>query len=272
MPTKRVNDHLNQLFSLENKIILLTGAAGGIGSELAKGLAAVGGTLCLCDYNMDGLHVVKKEICEAGDSADVFEINMTDINSIKKCVSDIIAKHHKIDVLINCAGVNKRVGQLDADEETFDKIVNVNLKGVFFLSQEVGRHMVEQKNGSVINIGSYNAFMMLGGNGIYGATKSGVLALTRSQAIEWAKHGIRSNAICPGHISTPLTAPLWTDPERSKFMLDRIAMNRPGVPQDLLGITILLASDASNYMSGMYYHVDGGCLAGGQPWKYDTNY
>ena len=272
MSKQTVNENLNKLFSLEGKIILLTGAAGGIGSELAKALAGVGGTVCLCDYNLEGLKKVEQEIHDAGDLAESFEVDVLKLDSIKKCVADIIEKYKRIDVLINCAGVNRRIGCLDATEEIFDRIVDINLKGVFFMSQEVGKHMVEQKSGSVINIGSYNCFSMLGGCGIYGATKSGVLALTRAQAIEWAKHGIRSNALCPGHISTPLTVPTWTNPERVNYLLQRIAMNRPGYPSDLVGMTILLASDASAYMSGQAYHVDGGSLAGGQPWSYETNY
>ena len=216
MQIETMNKTLRELFSLEKKVILLTGAAGGIGSELAKGLADAGGTMCLCDSNLEGVQEVATGIQTNGGDAAGFLIDMQDLSSIKSCVDEVISKYGRIDVLVNCAGVNKRVGQLDADEETFDRIVNVNLKGVFFLSQEVGKHMVHQKSGSIINIGSYNAFMMLGGNGIYGATKSGVLALTRSQAIEWAKHGIRSNAVCPGHISTPLTAPLRVYPTRSQ--------------------------------------------------------
>jgi NAD(P)-dependent dehydrogenase (short-subunit alcohol dehydrogenase family) len=267
-----VKEKLSELFSLEDKVILLTGAAGGIGSELAKGLAEVGANMALCDLNMDGLKEVEDSIKAEGNLATSFQINMLDLNSIRSCVDAIIEKFGKIDVLINCAGINKRDGCLDMDEETYDRIMGVNLKGVFFLSQEVAKHMVVEKKGSIINIASHNSVMMLGGCGAYGASKSGVAALTRAQAIEWAKHGIRSNALAPGHISTPLTAPLWTDPERSKYLLDRIAMARAGTPRDLLGMVILLASDASSYMTGMMYHVDGGCLAGGQPWHYNTKY
>lgn len=257
---------LKELFSLEGKVIAVTGAAGGIFSEVSKGMAKVGGSMALCDFNMDGLKSVEKEIEEFGGTAKSFAIDMTSLDSIHTCVEQIVQKYGRIDVLVNGAGINKRVKLLYGDEETFDRIVAVNLKGVHFLSQEVAKHMKETGGGSVINVTSYNSVMMLGGCGVYGATKSGVAALTRAQAIEWAEFGIRSNAICPGHISTPLTEPLWTDPVRSKFLLERIAMNRPGKPADLLGIAILLASDASGYMSGMMYHVDGGCLAGGQPW------
>ncbi len=261
-----VNVKLKELFSLEGKVILITGAAGGIFSEVSRGMAQVGGRMALCDFNMEGLKAVEDEIQGFGGEAKSFAVDMTSLESIHACVDQVVEAYGRIDVLVNGAGINKRVKLLNGDEETFDRIVAVNLKGVHFLSQEVAKHMKETGGGSVINVTSYNSVMMLGGCGVYGATKSGVAALTRAQAIEWAEFGIRSNAICPGHISTPLTAPLWTDPVRSKFLLDRIAMNRPGEPKDLLGIAILLASDASGYMSGMMYHVDGGCLAGGQPW------
>lgn len=264
--SKDVRQKLYDLFSLEGKTVIMTGAAGAIGGELSKGLAEVGANMILADYNMEGLKKVEAEIKETGNLADSYEINMLDLDSLRSFADKVIEKHKKIDVLINCAGINKRMGCLDGDEETFDRIIGVNLKGAYFLSQAVAKHMVNERTGSIINVASYNAVMMLGGNGIYGASKSGIAALTRAQAIEWAKYGIRSNAISPGHISTPLTAPLWNDPVRSKYMLDRIAMARPGTPKDLLGMTVLLASDASSYMSGMLYHVDGGCLAGGQPW------
>lgn len=264
-----VNNKLNELFSLEGKVALVTGAAGAIGGELARGLAAVGAAVGLCDYNIAGLKEVAEKIREDGGRAIEVEVNLLELDSISSCVQTVYNEFGRVDILLNCAGVNKRVGCLHGDEATFDKIIDVNLKAVYFMSQEVAKHMIEQGGGSIINVTSYNAVMMLGGNGIYGASKSGVAALTRAQAIEWAKYGIRSNALSPGHISTPLTAPLWDDPVRSKYMLDRIAMGRPGKPEDLLGMTILLASDASSYMSGMLYHVDGGCLAGGQPWDID---
>lgn len=267
-----VEKNLAKLFSLEGKVVVLTGAAGGIGSEIAKSMASVGAHMVLCDLNLADLEKVRDDIVADDGKADIVELNLIKRSSIDNCVNTVIDRLGRVDVLINCAGINKREGCLDVDEETYDRIMDVNLKGAYFLTQGFGRHMVKQKSGSVIHISSHNAVSMLGGCGVYGASKSGLTALTRAQAIEWAKHGIRVNAVAPGHISTPLTVPLWTDPERSKYLLDRIAMNRAGTPQDLVGIMILLASDASAYMTGLMYHVDGGCLAGGQPWKYDTEY
>ncbi|MDO4260735.1 MAG: SDR family oxidoreductase [Eubacteriales bacterium] len=264
---KNVNRNLNKLFSLEGKTIVMTGAAGAIGSVLSKGMASVGGKMVLCDVNRSGLDPLAEEIRQEGGEAIVFPLNLLHTEEIQPCVDSIVQECGKIDVLVNMAGINKRHPILDNDPELFDQIMGVNLKGAYFLSQAVAKNMKENHNGSIINVASYNSVMMLGGNSIYGASKSGVAAMTRSQAIEWAQYGIRSNALSPGHISTQLTAPLWDNPVLAKYLLDRIAMARPGKPEDLLGMAILLASDASAYMSGMLYHVDGGCLAGGQPWE-----
>ncbi|MDF2841488.1 MAG: short-chain dehydrogenase/reductase [Clostridia bacterium] len=229
-----VGENLEKIFSLENKVILLTGATGGIGSVLAKGLADAGAEMALCDIGNDKLEALGTEINENG-SAKAFDLNILQMDSIQLCVEKVMKEFGRIDVLINCAGINKR-------------------------------------EGNIINMASHNSVGMLGGCSVYGATKSAVTALTRSMAIEWAKYNIRANAIAPGHILTPLTTVTWEHPERSKYLSDRIAMGRPGTPEEILGLTILLASDSSSYMSGMMYHIDGGCLAGGQPWPYDTKY
>ncbi|MDR2931930.1 MAG: glucose 1-dehydrogenase [Oscillospiraceae bacterium] len=267
-----IGKNLEKMFSLENKVILLTGAAGGIGEVLAKGLAGAGGEMALCDIALDRLAVVEKAIKDAGDSAKSYEMNVMKLDSIHSCVEKIIADFGRIDVLINCAGINKREGFLDVEEETYDRIMDINLKGLYFLSQDVAKHMMKAGKGNIINMASHNSVAMLGGCSVYGASKSGVSALTRSMAVEWAQYGIRANALAPGHILTPLTTVTWDHPERSKYLKERIAMQRPGTPEELVGVTVMLASDASSYMSGMMVHIDGGCLAGGTPWDYDTKY
>lgn len=267
-----VEKTLKDLFSLEGKVVLLTGAAGGIGEALAKGMAGAGATLCNCDLNKERLQQLDEEIIQEGGKSSSYVLNVADKESIQSCVDAIIADYGKIDVLINCAGINKREGFLDVTEETYDRIMDVNLKGVFLLTQAVVPHMIEKKYGSIINMGSHNVVGMLGGVSIYGATKSGIAAFTRAMAIEWAKYNIRANCICPGHIITPLTTVTWEHPTRGDYLRDRIAMRRPGNPEELVGLTILLASDASSYITGVNHHVDGGCLAGGTPWEYDTKW
>ena len=267
-----ISENLEKLFGLSGKKILLTGAAGGIGQKLAEGLAGAGGDMLLCDIEEDGLAALARRINGGGGNAECFFMDVSSLDSIRGAVAAIIDSAGRIDVLINCAGINKREGFLDVTEETYDKIMNINLKGIFFLSQEVAKHMMRQKSGNIINVASHNSVGMLGGCSVYGASKSAVTALTRSMAVEWAQYGIRANAIAPGHILTPLTQVTWDHPERSAYLRDRIAMRRPGTPEELVGAVVMLASDASSYMSGMMLHADGGCLAGGSPWPYDTNY
>ncbi|WFR57596.1 glucose 1-dehydrogenase [Anaerocolumna sp. AGMB13025] len=264
--------YLEKLFSLEGKVVIFTGAAGGIGSELCEGLAKAGAAIALCDINKERLEELKAKIVEAGGNASTHLLNVMDKNNIKTCVDEVVGQYGHIDVLVNCAGINKREGILDVEEETYDRIMDINLKGVFLVSQAVGHYMRTQNYGSIINIGSHNTGWVLGGCSVYAATKSGIVALTKAQAVEWAKFNIRANAISPGHIQTPLTTVTWQHPQRSKYLLDRIAMNRPGYPEDIVGTCILLASDASAYITGCEYRVDGGCIAGGQPWPYDTKY
>jgi gluconate 5-dehydrogenase len=261
--------NLERIFSLEGKVVLLTGALGGIGSVLAREMAGAGATMALSDLDAGKLAALADEI---GGGARAFPLDLLDVKSIQCCVAGVIGTHGRVDVLVNCAGINKREGLLDVEEQTYDRIMGVNLKGLYFLTQEVGKHMIRARKGSIINFASHNAVAMLGGVSVYGATKSAIAALTRSMAVEWAKYGVRANAIAPGHILTPLTAVTWEHPERARYLRERIAMGRPGKPEEIVGLAILLASDASSYMSGTMIHVDGGCLAGGQPWSFDTKY
>ena len=265
-------EYLEGLFSLEGKHIAFTGAAGGIGRELALGLARAGAFMALCDTNAEGLKELQAQIEEEGGNASCHCLNVTEPEQVQKCTKEIAGIHGRIDVLVNCAGINKREGFLDVEESTYDKIMAVNLKGTFLMSQAVAHIMRKQDSGSIINIGSHNTGWVLGGCSVYAATKAGVMSLTKSQAVEWAKYHIRANCISPGHIKTPLTTSTWENPRKSGYLLERNAMGRPGYPEDILGVCILLASDASAYITGCEYRVDGGCIAGGQPWEYDTKY
>ena len=264
------NSYLEKLFSLQGKTVLFTGAGGGIGSTVATGMALAGAHVALCDINMDSLLQVKKEIEINGGKASSFQLNISDLDSITHCVEAVAEINGHIDILVNCAGINRREGLADVAEETYDRIMDINLKGVFFMSQAVAPYMKEQNGGSIINIGSHNTGWLLGGCSVYGATKSAVWSLTKSMSVEWAKYNIRANCVSPGHIKTALTTVTWEHPERSKYLLERIALNRPGNPDDIVGVCLLLASDAATYITGCEYRVDGGCMSGGQPWPYDT--
>lgn len=267
-----IDANLRRLFSLEGKIIMMTGAAGGIGGSLSKGMAGIGAIMCNCDISEKGLKTLEDEIAAEGGKSKSFVMDVTNMDSIKSVVESIVKEYGTIDVLINVAGINKREGFMDVKEDTYDRIMDINLKSVFFITQTVVPHMMKKKNGSIINIGSHNATAMLGGCSVYGASKSGVLGLTRAMAVEWAEWGIRANAVSPGHVLTPLTQVTWDHPTRGDYLRDRIAMRRPGYPDEMVGIVALLASDSSSYISGANFVVDGGCLCGGAPWEFDSKY
>jgi gluconate 5-dehydrogenase len=267
-----IGNYLETQFSLAGKTALLTGGAGGIGQALAVGLCSSGAQTAVCDVNVERAREIAAELTAKGRQAKAFKVDLTDVASIRACVESVASEFGKIDILINCAGVNKREGFLDVEEKTYDFVMNVNLKGTFFITQAVVPHMIKQGGGKIINFSSHNVQGMLGGVSVYGATKSAVSALTRSMAIEWAKYNIQANAVAPGHILTELTQVTWKHPTRAPYLRERIAMRRPGLPEEIVGMVLMLCSDASSYMTGQTYHVDGGCLAGGTPWEYDTKF
>lgn len=267
-----IGDYLEKQFSLAGKRALLTGGAGGIGKAIAIGLCSAGAQVALCDVAVDRAGQIAKELGDKGQKAKAFKLDLTNMASIKECVAEVAKDFGGIDILINCAGVNKREGYLDVLEKTYDFIMNVNLKGTYFITQEVVHHMIKAGGGKIVNFSSHNAQGMLGGVSVYGATKAAVSALTRSMAIEWAKFNIQANAVAPGHILTELTQVTWDHPERSVYLRERIAQRRPGTPEEIVGMVLMLCSQASSYMTGQTYHLDGGCLAGGTPWPYDTKF
>ncbi len=267
-----IGNYLETQFSLAGKTALLTGGAGGIGRALAAGLCGAGAQTAVCDVNIEQANKVAADLAAKGHKAKAFKLDLTNMASIRQCADAVAADFGGIDILINCAGVNKREGFLDVLEKTYDFIMNVNLKGTYFMTQVVVPYMIKQGGGKIVNFSSHNAQGMLGGVSVYGATKSAVSALTRSMAIEWAKFNIQANAVAPGHILTELTQVTWDHPERSKYLRERIAMRRPGTPEEIVGMVLMLCSPASSYMTGQTYHLDGGCLAGGTPWPYDTKF
>jgi 2-deoxy-D-gluconate 3-dehydrogenase len=179
---------------------------------------------------------------------------------LKKVVAEIVTGMQHLDILVNNAGIIRRAPALDFSETDWDDVLQINLRAVFFLSQAAGRIMAQQGGGKIINVASMLSFQ--GGILVpsYTAAKSAVAGLTRALANEWAKHGIQVNAIAPGYMATDNTAPIRSDPERSRTILERIPAGRWGTPDDLKGAVVFLASTASAYMSGAIIPVDGGWL------------
>ena len=253
-----------QLFDLTGQVALVTGGGRGIGQTLSLALARFGCNLVIFDINLQNSEKISDQIERLGRKCLFFQVDVTNRSNIEEAVSESVSKFRKIDLLINNAGLNVRRPALEYKEEEWDLIIDTNLKGAFLTTQSVGKIMVRRKRGKIINIASV---MGLVGSPSYQtivpycASKGGVVQLTRAFALEWAKYGINVNAIAPSHIKTPIIRSLLKDKKRSNAMVKMIPMGRLGTPEDLIGPTIFLASEASNYITGHILLVDGGWLA-----------
>jgi 2-deoxy-D-gluconate 3-dehydrogenase len=260
---ERIQMGPSELFSLKEKAVLLTGASGGIGQSLACGLARAGAVIGAHGRDRKRLGEACREIEKTGGKAVPLIAELSDVESCKKLVADAITTLGGLDILINCAATNRRKPIAGVTPEDFDTVVAVNLRSIYFLSQAVYPIMRDQGGGKIIHIGSINIFYGLDTVSLYGLTKGGLAQLTRVMAVEWAEDNIQVNCVTPGIFYTPLSKPLWDDKEKAKWFLNRIPARRPGDPDELIGITILLASRGSSYITGQNVVVDGGFLAGG---------
>ena len=248
-------------FRLDGRVALVTGASQGLGQAMAIGLAEAGADIVALDRKdseqtgqiVGGLGRRFKEV-----RCDLRQASVTDLQQI---VAQVVADLGHLDVLVNNAGIIRRAPALDFSEADWDDVLHINLKAAFFLAQAAARVMIGQERGKIINVASMLSFQ--GGIIVpsYTAAKSGIAGVTRALANEWAKHHINVNAIAPGYMATDNTAPLRADPDRSATILDRIPAGRWGVPDDLKGVVVFLASAASDYLHGAIVPVDGGWLA-----------
>ncbi len=255
---------LLELFSLRDRVALVTGASGDIGREIATGLAMAGATVALSGRSLPKLEAVQREIEEHGGNAAVFPADLADLAAIPALVEAVVARFGVVDILVNNAGTNRRMPIGEMTPAVYEEIMATNLRAIYFLSQAVRPHMAARQRGKIINIGSLTSTIGLADVSVYGMTKSALVQLTKTMAIEWAPHNIQVNCLCPGFIATELTVPLWEDPQRREWIFDRLPIKRPGRPEDLVGMAIYLASAASDYMTGQSVYIDGGFLAGSQ--------
>jgi 2-deoxy-D-gluconate 3-dehydrogenase len=247
-------------FKLDGKIAIVTGAARGLGQAMALGLAEAGADIAAVDVLDTG--DTKVQVEKLGRRC----VSIT-VDLMKKESADVIAqttveKLGGIDILFNNAGIIRRAPFTDFTEKDWDDVMNLNIRGVFFLSQAVVKVMIGQgRGGKIINTASMLSFQ--GGVLVpsYTSSKSAVMGLTRLMACELAKHNINTNAIAPGYMATDNTKALREDPARNKAILDRVPAGRWGTPDDLKGIAVFLASSASDYMNGYTVAIDGGWLA-----------
>jgi len=249
------------LFGLTGRVAIVTGASRGIGRAIAVGLAREGASVVV-NYvaNAAAAGEVVAEIRAGGGEAVAVQADVQDLAQHERLVAAARDHFGRLDVLVNNAGMSHRQPFLDATAAAWDEIVGVNLKGVFFLSQAVARLMTAQGAGKIINISSVHDARPMAGNSVYNIAKAGLVMLTKSLALELAEHGVQVNCISPGAIHTDENHERLADPAYRARVLTRIPSRRIGEPRDVVGAVLLLASSASDYITGATLYVDGGML------------
>ena len=249
-------------FDLTDRVAIVTGGGKGIGAQVARVLAAAGADVVVGGRHSDTLEAVAANIQKLGRRGLAIPADMRRVTDVRALVSRTLDTFGRIDVLVNNAGVNRTGPTLEVTEETWDSILDTNVKGMFFACQAVGPNMIGARRGKIINIGSIISAIGLGYNVPYAASKGAVLQLTRSLALEWAPHNVQVNAIGPGYVMTDQVRWLFEDPEFARKILAKQPSGRVGEVQDLDGAILFLASAASDYVTGQMIFVDGASAAG----------
>lgn len=261
-----MTNFLDSLFSLENRVAIVTGAAAGMGAAIAKGLASAGAKIAVVDLNEEGANTIAAQINDAGGTAVSYPVDLSktdDIVSLCKSVNEVFGR---LDILVNAAGITLPLKDTDTLEQrlaNYDLTMSIDLRAAYAASMAVAPYMATNGVGSIINITSINSIVGFPGNPGYVAAKGGMRMLTKGLAIDLIKDGIRVNNIAPGYIKTAMTAGSQADPELSKKRLSHMIVPRWGEPEDMVGAAIFLSSGASSYVTGQDVFVDGGWTAKG---------
>ena len=249
--------------SLAGEVAIVTGSRRGIGKTIALAFAQAGADVAVCDIVIDDgqLVSVAEEIQRLGRRSLAIQVNTSKKKDVDNLVQKIVDQFGVIDILVNNAGIIIKSPLLDMPENDWDKLMSVDLKGYFLCSQAVGKRMIKQKKGKMINIASQYAFKVTPGMGVYSIAKAGVVMLTRVLAQELGSYGIRANTIAPCLVRTEFSRPNWSDPEFLKQVEASIPLGRVAETDDLVGAALFLASEASSFITGHTILVDGGTLA-----------
>ncbi len=240
-----------KLFDLSGRQALVIGAGSGIGEAVAQGLAAFGARVTCADVNLEAAERVAEGVGEAA------QLDITDAEQVERVVGGMTG----LEILVSTPSINVRKPLLDYTEAEFERVVSLNLKGSFFALQAAGRQMAAQGRGSIVLFSSIRSQVVEPGQGVYAATKAGTLQLVKTLASELGPLGVRANAIAPGVVETPLTAPIKNNPEWYRAYAEKGALGRWATPGEMVGAAVFLASDAASYVTGTLLVVDGGWTA-----------
>jgi NAD(P)-dependent dehydrogenase (short-subunit alcohol dehydrogenase family) len=245
-------------FSLTDKVALVTGGDKGIGQGIAVAMAHAGASVAFTTRHLPRAGETGRMLEEQGCPAMAVELDVTKLEMIQPVVEQVMERFGRIDVLVNNAGFNVPQDPFAVTEEAWDTVYDTNVKGLFFVSQAIGKVMSEQGGGKIVNIASQAGLVAMPKRAVYCSTKAAVIHITRVLALEWGPLNIQVNSVAPTFVRTPLTAPMLDDPEFAKYVDDMILLDRLGRPEDVAAAVIYLASPASNLVTGHTLVVDGG--------------
>ncbi|WP_321948069.1 SDR family oxidoreductase [Burkholderia cenocepacia] len=256
---------MGRSINLEGKVALVTGASSGLGQRFAQVLSQAGAKVVLASRRVERLKELRAEIEAAGGAAHVVSLDVTDVQSIKAAVAHAETEAGTIDILVNNSGVSTMQKLVDVTPADFEFVFDTNTRGAFFVAQEVAKRMIMRANGGgngkppcrIINIASVAGLRVFPQIGLYAMSKAAVVQMTRAMALEWGRHGINVNAICPGYIDTEINHYLW-ETEQGQKLQSMLPRRRVGKPQDLDGLLLLLAADESQFINGSVISADDG--------------
>lgn len=255
-------EKINAMFSLKNKVAIVTGASGDLGFSIAKTYIAAGATVVLAGRNWSRLDNAIQKLGGASDHVVACVVDVSDAGQVAAMMADAAHRFGQIDILVTAAGVQHRSPAVTFDHAAWNDVLQVNLTGTFYCAQSAAKYMIARNFGRIIMITSLTAEIGIPNIAAYAASRGGIRQLCKTLAVEWAEHGITVNCIGPGRFRTKMTEDVFTDAAKRAKFLDVIPMKRAGAPDDLAGVSVFLASDASSYITGQSIYVDGGWLAG----------
>lgn len=252
---------MSDLFSLSDRVVAVIGAGAGIGAAVAEGAATQGATVVCLDVDAANAAATAERIRDRGGRSSSAAVDVTSQAAVDAALDEVVKGHGSVDGVVATPGINVRKPLLEYSDDEFDRVIGVNLKGSMHVLQSAGRRMKERGSGSIVIFSSIRSLVVEPGQGVYAATKAGIVQMVRAAAAELGPSGVRVNAVGPGVVETPLTAPIKSNPDWYEAYARKNILGRWAKPEEMAGATVFLLSDAASYVTGTIFFVDGGWTA-----------